>query len=213
MKKFCGFFGIAFCLFLGIPQSKADICGSIAGNLVANCGFELGSFSGWSLKGNDVPGEEGNLYGVENGADPVDGISPNSGSNQAFFADLVANATTISQTLTTVAGGMYEVSFFLAQDTEPGLGGAPNSNELIASFGGTTLTSLTAIPVQGYTEYSFATTASSASSVLSFKIGNDLGESLLDDVSVVATPEPSAWILLVTAIAMAGLAMRRAKVS
>ena len=171
---------------------------------MANCGFETGDFTGWTLSGNDVPGELGNLYGVE-GVDPFDGISPNSGNYQAYIADLVANATTLSQTIGTVAGDAYQVSFYLAQDTAIV---APYSNEFAASFGGDTLVSESAMAVQGYTYYSFSVDATSPSSTLSLTLGNDLGEYLLDDVSVIATPEPSSWMLAAAGV-LACMFLRR----
>jgi hypothetical protein len=212
MRKTCGLICFAFCLFLGVRQSKADTCGSIAGNLVANCGFESGDFTSWTTSGNDVPLTLGNLYGVE-GVDPFDGISPNSGDNQAFFADLVANSTTLQQMIATTATDLYTVSFFVAQDTSIGKQDT-ESNGFSASFGGVTLTSLTGVPVQGYTEYSFLVTASSSSSLLSLTFGNDLGEFLLDDISVVndtpaATPEPATFLLLGTGLAGFAGALRR----
>jgi hypothetical protein len=202
MRKTCGLICVAFCLFLAAPQSKAiSICSATAGNLVANCGFETGDFTSWTLTGNDVPIALNNLYGVE-GVDPFDGISPNSGANQAFFADLDANATTLQQAIATTASEMYTVSWFLAQDTPVGTQ-PTETNAFSASFGGVTLANLTAVPVQGYTEYSFVVAASSSSSVLSLTLGNDLGEFLLDDVSVVpvvSTPEPPAWTLMLVGI-------------
>jgi hypothetical protein len=203
MRKTCGFLCAAFCLFLAVPQSKADTCGSIAGNLVTNCGFETGDFTGWTLSGNDVSaGTLGSLYGVE-GTDPIDGFSPNSGSNQAFFADLDSNATTLQQNIATVANDTYTVSWFLLQDTTPTAG--DYSNEFSASFGGTSLVSLTMMPVQGYTKYSYSVTATSSSTALDLTFGNGLGEFLLDDVSVQdvsasPVPEPPAWTMMLAGI-------------
>src|SRR5580704_8216270 len=88
-------------LFLSVliqPTAKAGSCTS-AFNLLSNCGFESGDFTSWTLAGNDVPGQLGNLYGVE-GTDPFPlpgGTAPFSGNFQAYFGDLNANATTISQ--------------------------------------------------------------------------------------------------------------------
>jgi hypothetical protein len=214
MKILCGFICAAFCLLLSVPASATSLCNSISGNLVADCGFETGSFTGWTLSGNDTPFELGNLYGVE-GVDPFDGISPNSGSDQAYFGDLVANSTTLSQTIGTTAAATYMVSFFLAQDTAVGTQ-PTESNAFSASFGGVVLDNLTGVPVEGYTEFSFLTTATSSSSVLSLTVGDDLGEFLLDDVSVVkeasgttTTPEPAAWMLMLTGMIGIGLLYKR----
>jgi hypothetical protein len=194
--------------------SAASICGGTAGNLVLNCGFETGDLTSWTLAGNDTPLSENVLYGGELGADPVDGILPNSGGGQAFVGDLVANATTFSQVLATTAGDTYAVSFYLAQDTAPGglCGAVQCSNELQASFDGISLIATTAVPVEGYTQYSYTETAVDASSTLRITLGNDLGQFLVDDVVVTdtsataATPEPSAWILMLGACAVTGIA-------
>jgi hypothetical protein len=205
MKKTLGLVCVAFCLFVGVRQSKADSACATATNLITNCGFQTGDFTGWNLSGNDVPGEEGNIYGVE-GTDP-DGISPNSGTTQAYFGDLDANAITLQQMISTIADDSYTVSFFVAQDTAPSNeNNGEYSNELSASFGGTSLLSLTNVPMEGYTEYSYLVTATSSSSTLSLTLGNDIGYFLLDDVSVVnntpiaATPEPPAWTMMLAGL-------------
>jgi hypothetical protein len=206
MRKTYAFICAAFCLFLAVPQGKASsLCDSTPGQLVANCGFETGDFTSWTLSGNNVPGEEGNLYGVE-GADP-DGTSPNSGNFQAFFGTFFANPTTLEQTITTQAGGKYSVSWFLAQDTDAT---EQNPNEFSASFGGVSLVSTIGVPVQGYTEYSFLVDATSSSSSLDLTFGNDLGFFLVDDVSVTAvTPEPPAWTLMLVGLMGAAFFWKR----
>lgn len=205
MRRFFSVICAMLCVAAVQPQAivgPASICSGVAMNLVANCGFETGDFTSWTLSGNDVPLELGNLYGVE-GTDPLDGIAPHSGSNQAYFADLDTNPTTLSEVLTTTPGLLYQISWYLAQDTALS---APFSDQFSSSFGGTLLTSQTGIGVQGYTLYTFSATATKASTILSFNLGNDLGEFLLDDVVVTTAtgpvtggPEPGTWLLLLSA--------------
>ena len=187
--------------------ASPSACDTQVGNLLVNCGFETGDFTGWTVSGNDVPGASGNLYGVEQGADPFDGISPNSGNYQAFIADLAANATTLSQTLATQVGNKYLISFALAQDTAPGSGEASNSLNVL--FGGNTLINQSNVPVEGYTDYSFMATATSDSTALSLTLGNGLGEFLLDDVSVTSLPEPSSVAAVGIGLLAMMFAMRR----
>jgi len=212
MRAISGVFCAVAFLFLGIQQGKgSSICNAITVNVVANCGFETGDFTSWTLTGNDTPGQLGNLYGFE-GQDP-DGIYPSSGNYQAFFGDEVANATTLSQTLSTIPGGQYTVTLYLAQDTAPA--GTCNAvacaNEFDVTLDGVSVFDDTDVPVEGYTKYTNTVNVTDASSALDITLGNDLGYFLLDDVSVVVpptAPEPSSWTLALGGVA-AGLALRR----
>ncbi|HME05449.1 MAG TPA: hypothetical protein VKG25_00305 [Bryobacteraceae bacterium] len=198
--------GLALAAALQSAAIAGD-CTLITNNLVSNCGFETGDFTSWTLSGNDVPGQLGNLYGVE-GTDPFPlpgGTAPDSGAFQAFFSDLNADPTTLSQTLGTNPGEQYTISFYLAQQL---VGPGTVNNSLVVDFGSTTLDNLTNVPVQGYTLYSSVVTATSSSTVLSFEFGNDIGEFLLDDVSV-PTPEPASGLLVLMGVIAARLYTRR----
>jgi hypothetical protein len=187
---------ILFAVVLSGPQAKADSCTS-GTNLVANCGFETGDFTHWTVTGSDAPGELGNLYGVE-GSDPFPlpgGTNPSSGSYQVFIADLSANPLSLSQILTTAPGTQYTVSFYLAQYL---VGPGTVSNSFDVTLGGTPIETLTNLGEQGYTVYSSTFTATSGASTLDLTGGNDVGEFLLDDVSVTPisnTPEPATFFL------------------
>lgn len=208
IKLLSALLSTACLFFIAIPKAEASTsCASITGNLVANCGFETGSFSGWTLSGTDTPTQLNNLYGVE-GTDPIDGISPYSGSYQAFFADLSTSPTTISQSIATVAGSIYTVSFYIAQDTPPASGGGSYTDLFAAKFGTSTLVASTVIPMEGYTKYSFTEVATGPASTLSLTFGNDNGEFLLDNLSVVA-PEPAAWSLMAAGLALAFFLRRK----
>jgi len=201
---FCG----AFLLFIGVTEGSAASCSANPKNVVTNCGFETGSFLGWTLTGNDVPGELNNLYGVE-GVDPIDNIGPNSGSYQAYVGDLATNPLTLSQTVATSAGQAYYITFDLAQDT-PGTVLYPNTVALL--FNGVSLFSQTNIGMEGYKQYTFAGYAAASSTVLSITLGNSLGEFLLDDVSVTLAPEPSTRLLAVgSGVLLGGILLFRRK--
>jgi hypothetical protein len=51
-------------LAMGAQAKAADVCSSITGNLVANCGFETGNLSGWTF----TPAPSGSDQFVGSGA-------------------------------------------------------------------------------------------------------------------------------------------------
>jgi hypothetical protein len=91
----------------------------------------------------------------------------------------------LSQTLTTIPGHSYNVSFWLAVDS-----GTPNN--FSCSFAGGSVVSLVNAAAFGYTQFSANITATSASSVLQFAFSDPPAYWDLTDVCVFSgAPSPT----------------------
>lgn len=174
-----------------------------AGDIVTDPGFEsatAGYYTGnidgsWSVTGGAIQIDAGPSYAHT--------------GNQDAYLDYGFTVNTIAQTLSTVDGQQYQVSFWLA-DT--------NANAVTVMFGDQTLYNGDA-PTGGvesadYVEFDYTVTADSDSTSLSFTGQYTEGGygTELDDVSVTAldaqTPEPGT-IALAAAGLIALLAIRR----
>jgi hypothetical protein len=156
-----------------------------AKNIVINGNFGTGDFTGWMGSVVSDPFNDVECPGVAT----VPG-----GCNVNVFGAIGADET-LSQSLSTVAGSFYNLSFFFQTD-----GGTPS--DFSASFGSDLLFSVTdPAATNGYEQFNFAgVQATSANTVLSFSFRNDPGSMQLADVSV---PEPGTMALL--GIGSAGL--------
>ena len=133
-------------------------------NLVVNGGFENG-LSGWTTNG------------IQPQYDFVDTQHAHSGGHD-FALGAINAEYQISQNIATTVGQTYEIQFWL----ENPAGGTPSN--FTASFGGDTLLSLTNTSRQGYTEYTYDVTATSALTKLLFTAEQNPAYWYLDDVSV-----------------------------
>jgi len=138
-----------------------------------------------------------------------EGAVPQSG-NKMVYLDFGNGVNTISQTLTTVVGQSYDISYWVA-DNDP--------NSLSASFGDQNLFTGFA-PTNGvglagdYVNYTSSATATSTSTTLSFSgqwFGGD--GTLLDDVSVTSSAAPEPVTLGFTALGCLALFAVRRKAS
>jgi hypothetical protein len=177
---------LALVLAWGAGQARADY--------LVNGGFETGNFSGWSQSGNTA-------------FTFVSSSNPKSGSFSAWLGP-VGSLGFLSQTVATTAGASYNLSFALANTSS-------TANEFQVMFGGSTVFDQVNLGSQGYTNYQFTVTASSASTVLQLGFHNDPGFFLLDNVSLTAgsvagAPEPAGLTLLALGFAaLGGRAWRR----
>ncbi len=143
-------------------------CDAVAGNLVANCGFETGMITPEWTWGGDM-----SFTGV-------DGASAHSGLFGTFLGP-VGTQGTFTQTLPTTAGGVYTLSFWLGHDGGPG-------NNFSASWEGTTVYSHTTPEGFPYMQVTIdGLVASADGSDLQFSFLQIPAYYHLDDITVVQT--------------------------
>jgi subtilase family serine protease len=142
--------------------------------VVQNGGFETGSFSSWTQSGNtaytSVTTNSSFVHSGKYGAELGPADSPGY----------------LSQTLSTLVGQSYLLSFWLENVTP----GGP-TNQFNVSWNGTTLFNQTNLPVLSWTNLQFIVTASAANTVLQFGFRNDPWYFGLDDISVAPVAAPA----------------------
>jgi hypothetical protein len=192
---------LALTLILALSFTSAK-----AQNIVLNPGFETGIATDVGVypapDWTPTPSASGSYYYVGN-------EEPNTGLNEVDFGSQSGQFDYISQTLSTVIGTTYDVSFFVSVSNVTDCSGdqaATPSNELIANIGGslgaangttaggatnyitggTTLADIVNSTDTPYTEYTGTFTAVDTSTNLIFGGYNGPDFDYLDDISVTA---------------------------
>ena len=198
-----------------------------AANLVVNGGFEASpapsggysqyfggnSFTGWTVTGNDVIVIDKNYQ--ESGLV----FNPNGGNNAIDLtgAGNTGPADGITQTIATVAGRKYTLSFFVGNASPTGGNGTYYTlpSTLNLSINGGALLNFTnatndnfAINWRAFTTTFVATGATT----LAFSNGTPAADNMLglDDVTLTgAVPEPATWTMLIVGFGLVGYSARR----
>lgn len=174
-----------------------------AQEVVINGGFDddNDNFVGWT--------HSGDLNGFDSvGNNPLFSVSAPNHANLGSSPDLGS----LSQTLNTVMGATYTLSFWLRNDgaANPNANPDPILNQFEVKWDGLTELSLVNAPVFNYTHYTFSVLATSTLTLLEFNYRNDADYFRLDSVSVTqAVPEPHTFLLGALGIGMLGLAQYR----
>jgi hypothetical protein len=148
--------------------SGDPLAGQTAGEFVVNPGFEAGDFTGWTQSGDT---------GFTSVAGSFDGTPPHSGRFQAVFGP-VDGLGFITQTVPTIPGANYTLSFWLAHPYDH------VGAEWLVRAGGTTLSDVHDAEDFDYTQFTFTFTAASNFTPVQFGFLERPGFFFLDDISV-----------------------------
>lgn len=168
-------------------NADAIACNATPGNLVTNCGFETGDFQGWTQGG-----PTGYTSVASTGVVPW--FTPHTGTYGVLTGE--STEATLSQSLATEAGQLYDVGVWLR--VKPGSGTAASDYVILevdpdgsgpAGWGSPPLVTVHGPGTESYVQYTGSFTAGGPQSILRFRYVDSPDYWFIDDVTVVARPQ------------------------
>ena len=181
-----------------------------AQNIVTNGDFEDANLTGWTR--NNSASVPWSVYSSYHDLVPLSGSSYFAETGCVGTGCLAYESSTandLSQTLTTVLGQSYTLSFYTSNG---GSGTNIGPSELDVYWGGAQVVALTPVPgvAPNYSMYTATVTATGTSTDLEFLGRQDPMWMALDDVSVTAVPLPaSIWLMLSGLVGVGAMARKR----
>ena len=187
-------------------------CSGVAGNLVANCGFESGDLTAWTASGNTT-NPPGGFNGSEFGVDTGDA----NGGTYGLYAGPIGGVMNLSQSIAMAVNTAYTITFSLKQISSA----VTNSNHTFSATiqnasRTSTLATLVSNPptVGSFVQYTATFTptgtqlgGSTGAVALVFSFRNDDNYWSLDDVSVTAPTVTVSGQVTVSGVGLGGVSI------
>lgn len=157
--------------------------------VTGNSGFETGDFTNWTLSGTRSANFIDSVDATQQaGASSLPGVDDSAFVYNGIYGAFLGQATTVgtlSQTLPTVPGTRYLLSFWLSNPAQ----GTPNRFRVL--WAGNPLFDQSDLDQFGWTNMQYVVTATNSSTVLQFGFRNDQNAFGLDDVSLQSIVGPT----------------------